>query len=146
MKKKYYFNSKGGNVLNILGVLSFLPFCIVLFFVDKINLILIISFLTIEMFFIIYTVLCFLSFIEIDYEKKELYIKHWQLNKKLKFDDVSIEIYPLSRVDFTFQVITYKFTRRITYRKYENRIKTYKRINEVNELIKDLKNISNGNY
>ena len=85
--------------------------------------------------------------IQIDYDKKELYIKHPCLIKKLKFEEIlSIQIIDYNQVSFDFIIVTNNGTKKLSYSKYYKKKSTEKIITEVNELKTDLLNISNKKY
>ena len=82
--------------------------------------------------------------IQIDYEKKELYIRQYYFIKRIKFEDIiSIQIIPYSEVAFDFVVTTKKFTKKMAYARYLKRKPNEKIKNKLNELKQDLLNIQN---
>lgn len=85
--------------------------------------------------------------IQIDYEKKELYIRHPIFLKRLKFDDVlSIQIKDYNELVFSFIIVTKDKTKKLNYPRYHKKKPTEERLAIVNELKQDLMNISNRNY
>lgn len=85
--------------------------------------------------------------IQIDYEKKELYIKHSHFWKRLKFEEItSILILDYNEVAFQFIIMTKSFSKNIPYARYLHKRPSKKITDNLNELKQDLMNISNRNY
>ena len=85
--------------------------------------------------------------IQIDYDKKELYFRHYLFIKRIKFEDVlSIEITYCEETVFDFVVTTKTWTRKMAYARYARKKATKKITAKLNELKQDLMNISNKNY
>ena len=150
--KKYYFQSGWRN----LGYLPLILFHIgVLIFEylakdenDPVVGAIIVSyccvFLSIILFWIGFS---FTMRIQIDYEKKELYIRYPYFLKRLKFDDVlSIQIKDYNELVFSFIIVTKDKTKKLNYPRYYKKKPTEERLAIVNELKQDLMNISNRNY
>jgi Na+/melibiose symporter-like transporter len=85
--------------------------------------------------------------IQIDYEKRELYIRHPYLIRKINFEEIlSIQIIDYNKVSFDFIISTKKTSKKLSFSKYYKKKNTEKRISIINELKQDLMNISNKNY
>ena len=84
--------------------------------------------------------------IQIDYEKKELYIRQYYFIKRIKFEDIiSIRIIPYNEVAFDFVVTTKKFTKKMAYARYLKRKPNEKIKNKLNDLKQDLLTFVGGN-
>lgn len=150
--KKYYFESRFRISIYVLMMLFFTA--ILIFAViakDTTSLestVIVVSFCSVINSILLFWV-CF-SFsmrIQIDYDKRELYIRHTHLIKRIKFDEIlSIEINDYNQLSFDFIIITKKISKKLSYSKYYKKKNTVKRISHINELKQDLMNISNKNY
>lgn len=150
--KKYYFNSVFRSLVYLYMVLFFLG--IIIFAIiakDTTSLestIFVVSACGITTLLLLFWVgFSFSMRIQIDYEKKELYIRHPCFLKRLKFEDVlSIQIIEYNQVAFEFIVTTEKFSKKLPYARYLKKRPTEKILLKINELKQDLTNISNKNY
>ena len=150
MKKKYYFNSIFSSLMYLFIVL-FLIGCIILCcFADEMHSGVIFSLISFSISAIIVLFWVGFSFsmrIQIDYEKEELYIIHPYFLKRLKFEDiVFIQIFDYNEVAFDFIITTKNSSKKLAYARYYKKRATAKRIEKVNELKNDLRNISNKNF
>ncbi len=86
--------------------------------------------------------------IQIDYDRKELYIRQPYFIKRIKFEDIiSIEIIDYNEVAFEFNIVTKNFSKKMPYARYIRRKRPNEKIkSKLNELKQDLMNISNKNY
>jgi len=85
--------------------------------------------------------------IEIDYDKKELYIIHPYLLKRINFSDIiSIQIIEFDQLSFDFIITTEQITKKLAYARYYNKKVTDERISAISELKRALIDISNKNY
>ena len=148
--KKYYFESVFRSLIYLFISLFLLALIVLCFFADEIpaGVIFAITFLSISVAAISFWFGFSLSMrIQIDYEKKELYIRQPYFIKRIKFEDIiSIQIIPYSEVAFEFVVTTKKFTKKMPYARYLKRKPNEKIKNKLNDLKQDLMNISNKNY
>ena len=145
--KKYYFESVFRSLIYLFISLFLLALIVLCFFADEIHagVIFAITFLSISVVAILFWFGFSLSMrIQIDYEKKELYIKHPRLLKKIKFEDIiSIQIIDYNEVAFEFVIRTTNISKQIPYARYLRRSPNEKIRSKLNELKKDFMNISN---
>lgn len=151
MKKKYYFWSTKESLLKLLPVLIFGPLIIPFFYADEIPPLAIAGLCL--LIFIVVSVPFRVGFllssrIQIDYGRKELYIRYDSLIRKIKFEDiVSIEIIDLNEFAFRFVLNTKTFSKKIVYARYISNKKLTPEITaKLSEIKQDLANISNKNY
>ena len=148
--KKYRFQSVARSLVYLIIALVLIAFIVVCFLSDEIHsgVIFIISFFSICVIIITFWVGFSLSMrIQIDYEKKELYIKHSHFWKRLKFEEItSILILDYNEVAFQFIIMTKFFSKNIPYARYLHKRPSKKITDNLNELKQDLMNISNRNY
>ena len=82
--------------------------------------------------------------IQIDYEKRELYIKQYKIKKRFKFNDIKhIEIIEYNEVAFDIEIVTDGYTRRMAYFRYYRRRPNKKIESILSELKNELKELSN---
>lgn len=150
MKKKYYFNSIQFNLIYILIEIVLVAFLVLCFFADEFHsaTIFVITNLSIIIFIILFwIVFSFCMRIQIDYDKKELYIIHPFYLKRMKFEEVlSIQIVDYNEVAFDFVINTKNRSKKLAYSRYykskpNDEIKLI-----ISELKNDLVNISNKNF
>ena len=148
--KKYYFNSVFSSLIYLVISTVLIALIVLCCFADEIHsgVIFLITSLSICVTVILFWVgFSFSMRIQIDYEKKELYIRHPYFLKRLKFEDVlSIQIIEYNQVAFEFIVTTEKFSKKLPYARYLKKRPTKKILLKINELKQDLTNISNKNY
>ena len=148
--KKYYFQSIGRSLIYLFMSIIFVGLIILCCFADEIHsgVIFVITVLSVSVTAVLFWFVFSLSLrIQIDYEKKELYIKYPYLIKKIKFDDIiSIYIKDYNATSFDFQVVTKDKIVNSTYARYYKKRPTKKILDIINELKQDLMNISNKNY
>lgn len=150
MKKKYYFNSTKFSLIYILIEIVLVACLVSSFFADEFHFgtIFIITSFAIGVFVVLFwIVFSFCMRIQIDYDKKELYIIHPFYLKKLKFEKVlSIQIVDYNEVDFDFVINTNNRSKKLAYTRYykskpNNEIKL-----KISELKNDLINIFDKNF
>ena len=150
--KKYYFDSVFRSLIYVFMIMFFTA--VLIFAViakdttSQESTVIVISFCSVINSVLLFWVCFSLSMrIQIDYEKKELYIRQPYFIKRIKFEDIiSIRIIPYSEVAFEFVVTTKKFTKKMPYARYLKRKPNEKIRNKLNELKQDFMNISNKNY
>ena len=151
--KKYYmlrpFYGIGITVVSFQMVIQF----VLLFFLDGYawwNVIEHLIMLSTILFLWFYAFACFTSRIEINYEKKEVFILYYFFKKRYKFEDiVSIETRPYNDVAFYIELKTKDAEKTFLYGRYKGthyRRPTKKITAALDELKTDLMNISNKNY
>lgn len=150
MKKKFYFNSIWQSIIYIFIAVILLLFIILCSLADDVHsgLIFIMIILSISMLVILFWAVFSLSMrIQIDYDRRELYIRHPYLLKRINFDDViSIQILEFNQLSFDFIITTKNTTKKIAYSRYYKKKVTEERVSKVNDLKHDLINISNKKY
>lgn len=150
--KKYYFQSGWRNLGYLPLVLFFTAVLIIaIIFRDATSpesVVIAISMCSVNLSIILFWIgFSFSMRIQIDYEKKELYIRYPYFLKRLKFDDVlSIQIKDYNEMSFDFVIVTKDKTKKLAYSRYYKSKPTKERLAIVNELKQDLMNISNRNY
>ena len=148
--KKYYFQSVFRSLIYLFISLFLIGLIVLCFFADEIHagVIFVITFLSISVVAISFWFGFSLSLrIQIDYKKKELYIKYPYLIKKIKFEDViNIYIKDYNVTSFDFKIVTKDKTISSTYARYYKKRPSKKILDIINELKQDLMNISNKNY
>lgn len=150
MKKKFYFNSIWYSAIYILIAMVLLSFIVLGSFADDVHsgLIFVLTILSICLLAILFWIGFSLSMrIQIDYDKKELYIRHPYLIKKMRFEEIlNIQIIDYNQVSFDFIIVTNNGTKKLSYSKYYKKRATEKIITKVNDLKTDLINISHRKY
>lgn len=148
MKKKYYFGSVGSSIGYMIISLFLIGLAILGFFADEIHagVIFCIVFFLVSSSIILYWAFFSLSMrIEVDYEKEELYIRHFTIIKHIKFKDiVRIDIMDYKKIALEFVIITNEWSKKVVYARYLHRRPSIKISKALNDLREDLKNISNG--
>lgn len=150
--KKYYFESISRILIYVFMIMFFTA--ILIFAViakdttSQESTVIVISFCSVINSVLLFWVCFSLSMrIQIDYEKRELYIRHPYLIKKINFEEIlSIQIIDYNKVSFDFIISTKKTSKKLSFSKYYKKKITEKRISIINELKQDLMNISNKNY
>ena len=148
--KKYYLQSVFSSLAYLIIVIVMTGFIVVCFFEDEMHSGVIFSmiFLSISVVVVLIWVGYSLTMrIQIDYEKKELYIKNPLCIKRFKFEDVlSIKIIDYNEVAFDFVIETEKKTMKFAYARYYKKKPTEKILTIIKELKQDLMNITDKNY
>ena len=148
--KKYYFYSIFKSLIYLFISIILIALIVLCCFADEIHsgVIFAITVLSISVAIILFWFGFSLSMrIQIDYEKKEIYIRQPYFIKKIKFEDVlSIQIIDYNEVAFEFVITTESFTKKMPYARYLKRRPNEKITFRLNELKKDLMDISNKNY
>ena len=150
--KKYYFESISRILIYVFMIMFFTA--ILIFAViakdttSQESTVIVISFCSVINSILLFWVCFSLSMrIQIDYEKRELYIRHPYLIRKINFEEIlSIQIIDYNKVSFDFIISTKKTSKKLSFSKYYKKKNTEKRISIINELKQDLMNISNKNY
>lgn len=148
--KKYYFESFFKSLVYLFISFYIIGQIVLCFFADEIHagVIFVLTILFSSLVVILFWFGFSLSMrIQIDYEKKELYIKHPRLLKKIKFEDIiSIQIIDYNEVAFEFVIRTTNFSKQIPYARYLRRSPNEKIRSKLNELKKDFMDTSNKKY
>ena len=145
--KKYPYQNIFKSLVYIYISLPLIGFTYVGFIADEFHLWLIIELIAGACFLWFYAFFSLTMRIQIDYEKKKLYIKFPYFIERIKFEDIkSIKTIDYDDVAFEFTIITEKFTRKIQYTRYSRKRPSEKITAKLNELKQDLMNISNKNY
>lgn len=139
MKNKYYFNSIGVSLLQFFIALSLSGVIAVCFIADEFYLEFVIVLTLVTAIFLFWAFFSFTMRIEIDKAKKEIYIKHPYLIKRLKFEEVTdIRITKQNDVELVFIISTNKFSREIVYARYYKNKPSLKVKTIINNLKSDL--------
>ena len=150
MKKKFYFNSIWQSAIYVLIASVLLLLTILCCFADEMHsgVIWMITTFSISFFVVLFWAGFSLSMrIEIDYDKKELYIRHTYLLKRINFSDIiSIQIIEFDQLSFDFIITTEQITKKLAYARYYKKKVTDERISVISELKRALIDISNKNY
>lgn len=150
MKKKFYFNSIWRSAIYVLIASVLLLLIILCCFADEMHsgVIWMITTFSISFFVVLFWAGFSLSMrIEIDYDKKELYIRHPYLLKRINFSDIiSIQIIEFDQLSFDFIITTEQITKKLAYARYYKKKVTDERISAISELKRALIDISNKNY
>ncbi len=150
--KKYYFESVFRSLIYLFISLFLIAIIVLCFYVDELHagVIFVLTFLSISVVAILFWFGFSLSMrIQIDYNRRELYIIHPCLLKRINFDDViSIQIIEFNQLSFDFIITTKNITKKIAYSRYYKKKVTKERVSIINELKHDLMNIStiNGQF
>ena len=150
--KKYYFESISRILIYVFMIMFFTA--ILIFAViakdttSQESTVIVISFCSVINSILLFWVCFSLSMrIQIDYKKRELYIRHPYFIRKINFEEIlSIQIIDYNKVSFDFIISTKKTSKKLSFSKYYKKKNTEKRISIINELKQDLMNISNKNY
>ena len=152
MKKKYYFNSPGFNIVYLVMALFFFAiFVIAIIFRETTSpqsTIIVMTFCSVVgAILLIWTCFSFSMRIEIDFEKEELLIVHPYFLKRLKFDEITaIEIKDYNEVAFDFTIEIGEKTKKLAYARYYKKKPNDKITNKLNELKSDFRKICSRNY
>lgn len=148
--KKYYFESVFRSLIYLFLALFLIAIIVLCFYIGELHagVIFVLTFLSVSVVAILFWFGFSLSMrIQIDYDKRELYIRHPYLIKRINFDDViSIQILEFNQLSFDFIITTKNTTKKIAYSRYYKKKVTEKRVSKVNDLKHDLISISNKNY
>ena len=148
MKKRYYFASIGPSIGYIIISLYLTGLGILGFFADELHPVIICCCVFLLISASIVAAWAFFSpsmRIEVDYEKEELYIRHFTLIKHIKFKNiVQIDITDYKKTALEFLITTNEWSKKIVYARYLNRRPSAKIEKVLNDLREELKNISSG--
>lgn len=148
--KKYYFESVFRSLIYLFISLFLIAIIVLCLYVGELHkgAIFALTLLSISVVAILFWFGFSLSMrIQIDYDRRELYIRHPYLLKRINFDDViSIQILEFNQLSFDFIITTKNTTKKIAYSRYYKKKVTEERVSKVNDLKQDLINISNKKY